>query len=230
MNFTGQYRIEAPRPLVWEALNDPEVLRQSIPGCQEIEKESDTAFTAKVKAKLGPVSAAFKGRVELTDLDPPNAYTISGEGQGGVAGFAKGGARVSLEDTPDGATTLSYTAEGQVGGKLAQIGARLVEGSAKKIADDFFGTFNAIVSERAASRPAPAPEPQPASASATPTAPAAASEPPTAPVTPKPASAPTPSPAPAPRDSGGGDLVAKLWFALIGIALLAMIVGAVVWR
>ena len=148
MNFAGQYRIEAPRALVWEALNDPEVLRQSIPGCQEIEKESDTAFTAKVKARLGPVSAAFKGRVELTDLDPPNGYTISGEGQGGVAGFAKGGARVSLEDTGDGATTLSYTADGQVGGKLAQIGARLVEGSAKKIADDFFGAFNTIAENR----------------------------------------------------------------------------------
>ncbi len=217
MNFTGQYRIEAPRPLVWEALNDPEVLRQSIPGCQEIEKESETAFTAKVKAKLGPVSASFKGRVELTDLDPPNAYTISGEGQGGVAGFAKGGARVSLEDTPDGATTLSYTADGQVGGKLAQIGARLVEGSAKKIADDFFGTFNAIVSERAASQPAAQePTPEPAPAPAAPPAEAA-----------MPAQRPAALPA---RDSGGADLIAKLWFGLIGIALLAMIVGAAVWH
>lgn len=210
MNFAGQYRIEAPRALVWEALNDPEVLRQSIPGCQEIEKESDTAFTAKVKARLGPVSAAFKGRVELTDLDPPNGYTISGEGQGGVAGFAKGGARVSLEDTGDGATTLSYTADGQVGGKLAQIGARLVEGSARKIADDFFGTFNEIVSARAASlAPAPA---QPA---------AAAPEPapqPAAPVTQRPAGEPA------------GDLLGKLWFALVGLALLAMVVGAAIWH
>jgi uncharacterized protein len=222
MNFTGQYRIEAPRPLVWEALNDPEVLRQSIPGCQEIEKESETAFTAKVKAKLGPVSAAFKGRVELTDLDPPNAYTISGEGQGGVAGFAKGGARVSLEDTADGATTLSYTADGQVGGKLAQIGARLVEGSAKKIADDFFGTFNAIVSERAASRPVPAvPAPEPVVPVAPASSGAALREPET--------SGARPAPLPA-RDSHGADIIARLWFGLIGIALIAMIIGAAIWH
>jgi carbon monoxide dehydrogenase subunit G len=216
MNFAGQYRIEAPRALVWEALNDPEVLRQAIPGCQEIEKESDTAFTAKVKAKLGPVSAAFKGRVELTDLDPPNAYTISGEGQGGVAGFAKGGARVSLEDTADGATTLSYTAEGQVGGKLAQIGARLVEGSAKKIADDFFGAFNALVSERAASRPQAAPA-------------AAAAEPVAAAHTPAPAAPVAPHTVSARADSGA-DLIARVWFGLIGLVLLAMIVGAALWH
>jgi len=220
MNFAGQYRIEAPRALVWEALNDPEVLRQSIPGCQEIEKESQTAFTAKVKARLGPVSAAFKGRVELTDLDPPNGYTISGEGQGGVAGFAKGGARVSLEDTADGATTLSYTADGQVGGKLAQIGARLVEGSAKKIADDFFGTFNEIVSARAASQtPAPA---------ATAEAPAPAATPAVAPE-----AAPPAQVAPAvlqPAAKQAPDLLAKLWFWLIGLVLLAMIVGAAVWH
>ena len=224
MNFAGQYRIEAPRALVWEALNDPEVLRQSIPGCQEIEKESDTAFTAKVKAKLGPVSAAFKGRVELTDLDPPNGYTISGEGQGGVAGFAKGGARVSLEDTGDGATTLSYTADGQVGGKLAQIGARLVEGSARKIADDFFGTFNEIVSARAASR-APAPEAA--------TAPVA--QPPgPAPAGPSAAAEPAPQAAvPAahePARDRAGDLLGRLWFALIGLVLLAMVVGAAIWH
>jgi len=220
MNFAGQYRIEAPRALVWEALNDPEVLKQSIPGCQEIEKESETAFTAKVKARLGPVSAAFKGRVELTDLDPPNGYTISGEGQGGVAGFAKGGARVSLEDTNDGATTLSYTADGQVGGKLAQIGARLVEGSAKKIADDFFGTFNEIVSARAAS--------QTPTLAATPIAPTPAATPAVAP-----AAAPTAQVAPAalqPTAKQAPDLLARLWFWLIGLVLLAMIVGAAIWH
>ena len=219
MNFAGQYRIEAPRALVWEALNDPEVLRQSIPGCQEIEKESDTAFTAKVKARLGPVSAAFKGRVELTDLDPPNGYTISGEGQGGVAGFAKGGARVSLEDTGDGATTLSYTADGQVGGKLAQIGARLVEGSAKKIADDFFGAFNTIVSARAAAQPqAPVAPPPPVAPAPAPVAPEAAAVPPVAAAPRQPAGRPA------------GDLLARLWFALIGLALLAMVVGAAIWH
>lgn len=207
MDFSGEYRIEAPRETVWRALNDPEVLRQSIPGCEEIQKESDTAFSAKVKARLGPVSATFKGRVTLSDLDPPNGYTISGEGQGGVAGFAKGGARVHLEDAEGGATTLRYTAEGQVGGKLAQIGARLVEGSAKKIADDFFGTFNRIVS---ASVPTAAPEPAAVTA-ASPAAP--------------PVTAPVPPPAP---HAGPG--LGLLWLGFAGLALLAMLIGAAVMQ
>ena len=155
MNLTGEYRIEAPCEAVWQALNDPEILRQAIPGCQEIEKESDTAFTARVKSRIGPVSATFKGRVTLSDLDPPNAYTISGEGQGGVAGFAKGGARVTLE--ADGSTTvLRYEADGQVGGKLAQVGARLIEGSARKIADGFFGALNDLVAQQPRSGEEPA--------------------------------------------------------------------------
>ncbi|MBN35515.1 MAG: carbon monoxide dehydrogenase [Rhodospirillaceae bacterium] len=144
MDLSGEHRINAPRETVWQALNDPEILKQCISGCQELDKESDTALTAKVKTKIGPVSATFKGKVSLTDLDPPKGYTISGEGQGGVAGFAKGGARVTLEE--DGsATVLRYVADGQVGGKLAQVGARLVEGSARKVADDFFKTFNDLV-------------------------------------------------------------------------------------
>jgi carbon monoxide dehydrogenase subunit G len=145
MDMTGEYRIAAPRQRVWEGLNDPEVLRACIPGCESLDKTSDTEFTAKVKAKVGPVSASFAGKVALSDIDPPNGYRISGEGTGGAAGFAKGGATVSLaEDGPD-VTVLTYTAEAQVGGKLAQIGSRLIQGTAKKMADDFFSRFAAAV-------------------------------------------------------------------------------------
>jgi hypothetical protein len=145
---------------VWQALNDVEVLRQCIPGVEEIEKTSDTSFTAKVRAKVGPVSARFAGEVTLSDLDPPNGYTISGEGKGGAAGFAKGGARVRLAD--DGAATLlSYDVDAQVGGKLAQIGSRLIDGTAKKMADDFFSRFAATVgASAAAAAPAAAAPPE----------------------------------------------------------------------
>jgi hypothetical protein len=145
MEFSGEYTINAPRQKVWEALNDPEVLRQAIPGCQEIDKTSETEMSASVKTKIGPVQATFKGKVTLSDLDPPNGYTITGEGQGGVAGFAKGGAQVALTDSADGGTILRYHATGQVGGKIAQVGARLVEGTAKKLADQFFGAFEGLV-------------------------------------------------------------------------------------
>ena len=140
MDMTGENRIEAPRERVWAALNDPEILRQCIPGCEEIEKTSDTGFRAKVKAKVGPVSATFTGEVTMSDLDPPNGYKISGEGEGGVAGFAKGGATVGLAEK-DGGTLLSYNVEAQIGGKLAQLGQRLINCAAKKLADDFFANF-----------------------------------------------------------------------------------------
>lgn len=144
MDMKGEYRIPAAQQAVWEALNDPETLKACIPGCETIEKVSDTELTATVKAKVGPVSAKFKGKVTLSDLDPPNSYKISGEGQGGPAGFGKGGATVTLEQ--DGSdTVLRYDANAQVGGKLAQIGARLVDGAAKKIADQFFANFAAHV-------------------------------------------------------------------------------------
>ena len=146
MDMTGEYRIAAPRAKVWAALNDADILRQAIPGCDEIEKTSDTSFSAKVTAKVGPVKASFGGKVTLSDMDPPNGYTISGEGSGGVAGFAKGGAKVALAD--DGAgTLLSYSVEAQVGGKLAQIGSRLIDGTARKMAEDFFSRFAALVAE-----------------------------------------------------------------------------------
>ena len=144
MDMTGETLIPAPRDAVWRALNDPEVLRQSIPGCETIEKVSDTAFSAKVVAKVGPVRATFTGQVQLSDLDPPNGYRISGEGKGGPAGFAKGGATVRLSDA-DGGTRLSYTVDAQIGGKLAQIGSRLIDATARSMAQDFFGRFSKIV-------------------------------------------------------------------------------------
>jgi carbon monoxide dehydrogenase subunit G len=140
MDMKGEYRISASQQAVWEALNDPETLKACIPGCETIEKTSDTEMTATVKAKVGPVSAKFKGKVTLSDLNPPNSYRISGEGQGGPAGFGKGGATVTLEQVGS-ETILRYDANALVGGKLAQIGARLVDGAAKKIANEFFSNF-----------------------------------------------------------------------------------------
>jgi len=157
MHMSGEQRIEAPREAVWAALNDPEVLRQAIPGCEEITKVSDTEFAAKVRAKVGPVTAKFAGVVTLSDLDPPNGYTISGEGKGSAAGFAKGGAKISLSED-GGATVLSYEVEAKVGGKLAQIGSRLIDGTAKKMAGEFFDGFAAAVAAQAGAAPAPAPE------------------------------------------------------------------------
>ncbi len=144
MDMSGEYRIPAPRERVWDALNDPDILGQCIPGCESIEKTSETDMTAVVKAKVGPVSAKFNGEVTLSDIDPPNGYTLSGEGKGGVAGFARGTAKVALADDGDG-TLMTYNVEAKVGGKLAQVGARLVDGTAKKMADEFFATFTEIV-------------------------------------------------------------------------------------
>jgi uncharacterized protein len=144
MTMTGEVQLPASRQVVWEKLNDAEVLKACIPGCEELTKDSDTEFRAAAVSKIGPVKARFKGKVHLTDLDPPNGYRISGEGDGGVAGFAKGGATVSLADK-DGGTLLSYNVEAQIGGKLAQLGQRLVNGAAKKVADDFFRNFASAV-------------------------------------------------------------------------------------
>jgi carbon monoxide dehydrogenase subunit G len=144
MIMNGGAVILADRDKVWAALNDPAVLRACIPGCQELDMVSDTEFQATVRAAVGPVKATFKGRVQLLDLDPPNGYRISGEGQGGVAGFAKGGAIVRLEDA-EGGTRLTYEVNAQIGGKLAQLGGRLVGGVAKKYADEFFAAFTKAV-------------------------------------------------------------------------------------
>lgn len=144
MTMNGEVQLAAAREVVWTKLNDPEVLKQCIPGCEELNKLSDTELQAVAVIKIGPVKAKFKGRVQLSDLDPPNGYKISGEGEGGVAGFAKGGATVKLTDK-DGGTLLTYDVESQIGGKLAQLGQRLVQGTAKKLADDFFTKFAATV-------------------------------------------------------------------------------------
>jgi carbon monoxide dehydrogenase subunit G len=144
MTMNGEVQLAAPREVVWAKLNDAEVLKGCIPGCEELNKTSDTEFQAVATIKIGPVKARFKGRVNLSDMDPPNGYKISGEGEGGVAGFAKGGAVVKLAEK-DGGTLLTYDVESQIGGKLAQLGQRLVQGTAKKLADDFFNKFAAAV-------------------------------------------------------------------------------------
>jgi hypothetical protein len=204
MDMTGEYRIPAARQRVWEMLNDPEVLAKAIPGCESLQKSSDNELQAKVKAKVGPVSATFAGKVTLSDLDPPAAYTISGEGSGGVAGFAKGGARVQLLEDGPAATILKYEAKAEVGGKLAQIGSRLIQGTAKKMADDFFGRFVEIAAAAAA----------PAAA-----APAAATLAPEA--APRPAA---PAPAPAPLEAPAGIAgIPWIWIAAAVVVLLILI-------
>jgi carbon monoxide dehydrogenase subunit G len=174
MDMTGERRIAAPRQVVWDALNDPAVLKASIPGCESLEKTSDTQMKATASVKIGPISARFTGNVQLTDIDPPNGYTIGGEGQGGVAGFAKGGAKVALKDD-EGATLLNYVVNAQVGGKIAQLGARLIDATAKQMADAFFTRFTAQVEAAAAPAPAePDAEAAPGAVAAQPVASAAA--------------------------------------------------------
>ena len=140
MDITGQYRIAAPRDVVWAALNDPEVLKRCIPGCKELEQRSPTDLAAKVALKIGPISATFTGAVTLENLNPPAGYTIVGQGQGGPAGFAKGRAEVMLAEV-GAETDLTYTAKAEVGGKLATLGGRLIQATSKKLADEFFGNF-----------------------------------------------------------------------------------------
>ncbi len=150
MEMTGDYLIPASRDAVWAALNDLGVLKEAIPGCEEISRLSEHEIDAVVVAKIGPVKASFKGLITLSDLDPPNGYTIRGEGKGGAAGFAKGGARVRLEQEADG-TRLIYTVDASVGGKIAQVGGRLIVSAAKKLADEFFSRLGALAAARDAS-------------------------------------------------------------------------------
>ena len=142
--MTGEIQLPAQREAVYAKLNDPAVLKACIPGCEQLDKISDTEFYAISVMKIGPVKARWKGKVKLSDLDPPNGYKISGEGEGGVAGFAKGGASVALAPK-DGGTHLTYNVEAQIGGKLAQLGQRLIAGAAKKMADQFFAEFAKVV-------------------------------------------------------------------------------------
>jgi len=160
MDLNGEYRIAAPREVVWAALNDPEVLRQCIPGCETLEQRSPTEMAARVRLKVGPISAAFNGAVMLENINAPESYTIAGQGQGGAAGFAKGRADVRLaEDGPE-ATILTYTAKADVGGKLATLGGRLITATSQKLADEFFGKLVKVVSgeDAAGSDGAPAPD------------------------------------------------------------------------
>jgi carbon monoxide dehydrogenase subunit G len=147
MTMTGGVLLPASREVVWAKLNDPEVLKACIPGCEQLDKSADNEFQAVATIKVGPVKARWKGKVRLSDLDPPNSYRISGEGEGGVAGFAKGGAKVMLADEA-GDTRLSYDVEAQIGGKLAQLGQRLINSAAKKTADDFFERFAGAVAPK----------------------------------------------------------------------------------
>ena len=201
MDMTGETLIPAPREAVWRALNDAEILRQSIPGCETIDKTSDTSFTAKVVAKVGPVRATFTGEVQLTDLDPPNGYRISGEGKGGPAGFAKGGATVKLTDA-EGGTMLHYKVDAQIGGKLAQIGSRLIDATARKMAEEFFGKFSELVTAQAAAE--------------------ATTE--IAPGVEAPVAETSTAAAPAAVPAGGASLSPAIW--ILG---LLVVVGAVLW-
>jgi len=155
MDMNGERRIQAPRQQVWDALNDPETLKACIPGCESLERLGETEMKATATVKIGPISARFNGKVTLSDIDPPNGYMISGEGQGGVAGFAKGGAAVRLAEA-DGATLLTYVVKAQVGGKIAQLGARLIDASAKQMADTFFDRFSTRLAPEAPPVVAPA--------------------------------------------------------------------------
>lgn len=201
MDMSGEYRIPASRETVWAALNDADILKQCIPGCETVDKTSDTEFTARVAIAVGPVKAKFTGKVTLADLKPPESYTISGEGQGGVAGFGKGSASVRLEAEAPAQTVLRYTAQASVGGKLAQIGTRLVDATARKLADEFFGRFAAVVGAPApVAEMAPVPQPAPSATADTPA--------PTAPVAPP--SRPALSP-------------------LVWIPLLIVVIGLLTW-
>jgi len=151
MQQSGEYRIGAARDEVWRALNDPAILARCIEGCQSMNRVSESAFEATIKAKVGPVSATFRADLNLTDVDPPNSYTLNASAKGGAAGFGKGVARVKLIDD-GGATLLRYEVEGTVGGKLAQVGQRLIDGAARKMADDFFGTFGSVLAPGASAK------------------------------------------------------------------------------
>lgn len=151
MDMTGEYRISAPRDVVWRALNSADALKACIPGCEDLEKTSENGFTATVVQKIGPVKARFNGEVQLENINAPESYTIRGEGKGGVAGFAKGGADVHLAEDANG-TLLTYTVNAQIGGKLAALGSRLIESTSKKLAAKFFENFQTYLNEGGAGR------------------------------------------------------------------------------
>ena len=161
MELSNTRSVPASAQTVWNALNDPAVLKECLPGCESFERGADGAYTVVMAARVGPVSARFTGRMTMTDIDPPRSYTLHFEGQGGAAGFARGEARVALAPEGEQQTSMTYTAKAQVGGKLAQIGSRLVDGAAAKMTDDFFARFVARVAAPAAAEAAPAPQAAP---------------------------------------------------------------------
>ena len=154
MQMTGEQRIAAPRQKVWEALNDPAVLAQCIPGCQSLDRDGDNRFVAVAEVKIGPIGARFKGNVALSDIDAPNGYTITGSGSGGIAGSAKGGARVRLADAPGGGTVVAYEVEAEVGGRMAQLGGPIIDATARNLAGKFFQKFGEVVGGGVAPAPA----------------------------------------------------------------------------
>lgn len=163
MEMTGEQHIAAPRQKVWKALTDPDVLRRCIPGCQSLDRDGDNRFVAVAEVKIGPIGARFKGEVALSELDPPNGYTISGSGSGGIAGSAKGGARVRLSDATGG-TLVAYTVEADVGGRMAQLGGPIIDATAKSLAGKFFANFGEVVAGTQAPAAAPAAPPGPTGA------------------------------------------------------------------
>jgi carbon monoxide dehydrogenase subunit G len=199
MQLTGEQKIAATRQRVWECLNDPEILKQCIPGCQSLEKTSEERFNAVVAIKIGPIGARFVGAVTLADLDPPSAYTITGEGQAGPAGFAKGSARVKLADDGDG-TLLTYEVDAEVGGRMAQVGGAIIDATAKQLANTFFTRFRDVV--------APPPD-----------APVSAAAAPIPGATPSGGAAPAPSTVPA--AARGASQSVTPWLISVGVAALA---------
>lgn len=243
MELQGDRLIPATVEQTWEALNDPETLKSCIAGCETLERTADDAFTAVVAVKVGPVSARFKGNLKLTDVQPPRAYTIHFDGQGGVAGFGKGSADVALSE--EGAQTrLRYVARAQVGGKMAQVGSRLIDAAAGKIAEDFFKAFEARLAERGAGAGAAGPGGDAAvaapaaidDAAAAPAAPAtdpvaasvaasvaAAPAPAAAAVGPAPAARPTTAPAPAPASPAPAGSRRTVWWVVGAVVVLALV-------
>ena len=216
MKMNGEFRVPTDRETVWRALNDPEVLKDCLPGCQEIEKTSETEMTATLTIKVGPVKATFAGGVTLSDLDPPNGYTLSGQGQGGPAGFASGEAKVRLVE--EGAeTVVQYEVDAKVGGKLAQIGSRLIDSTAKKLSKQFFDSLAEKLGggEKADAEDSAAPEPEPAA----PAPPSPEPEPPAA----QPAEAPAEGTA---AEAAGPPLAPAM--QRLGLPTAAWVVGVVV--